>query len=79
MKTVSKQVFGGKKFLMIAVVDISVVSRGVVDVLDILGERDEEPLLEKNVELDELEVMLDEFVLEPFMLEVASGGRTEKV
>jgi len=79
MKTVSKQVFGGKKFLMIAVVDISVVSRGVVDVLDISGERDEEPLLEKNVELDELEVMLDEFVLEPFMLEVASGGRTEKV
>ena len=79
MKTVSKQVFGGKKFLMIAVVDISVVSRGMVDVLDISGERDEEPLLEKNVELDELEVMLDEFVLEPFMLEVASGGRTEKV
>ena len=79
MKTVSKQVFGGKKFLMIAVVDISVVSRGVVDVLDISGERDEEPLLEKNVELDELEVTLDEFVLEPFMLEVASGGRTEKV
>ena len=79
MKTVSKQVFGGKKFLMIAVVDISVVSRGVVDVLDISGERDEEPLLEKNVELDELEVMLDEFVLEPSMLEVASGGRTEKV
>ena len=79
MKTVSKQVFGGKKFLMIAVVDISVVSRGVVDVLDISGERDEEPLWEKNVELDELEVMLDEFVLEPFMLEVASGGRTEKV
>ena len=80
MKTVSKQVFGGKKFLMIAVVDISDVSRGVVpDVLDTSGEREEEPLLEKNVELDEFEVMLDEFVLEPFMLEVASGGRTEKV
>ena len=43
------------------------------------GEREEEPLLEKNVELDEFEVMLDELVLEPFILEVASGGRTEKV
>lgn len=79
MNTVSKQVFGGKKFLMIAVVDISDVSRGVPDVLDTSGEIEEEPLLEKNVELDEFEVMLDEFVLEPFILEVASGGRTEKV
>lgn len=79
MNTVSKQVFGGKKFLMIAVVDISDVSLGVVDVLDMSGEREEEPLLEKNVELDEFEVMFEEFVLEPFILEVASGGRTEKV
>lgn len=79
MNTVSKQVFGGKKFLMIAVVDISDVSRGVPDVLDTSGEREEEPLFEKNVEFDEFEVMLDEFVLEPFILEVASGGRTEKV
>ena len=79
MNTVSKQVFGGRKFLIIAVVDISEVSRGVVDVLDMSGERDEEPLLEKNVEFDEFEVMLDELVLELFMLEVASGGRTEKV
>ena len=79
MNTVSKQVFGGKKFLMIAVVDISDVRRGVPDVLDTSGEREEEPLFEKNVEFDEFEVMLDEFVLEPFILEVASGGRTEKV
>jgi len=79
MNTVSKQVLGGKKFLMIAVVDISDVNRGVVDVLDTSGEREEEPLLEKNVELDEFEVMLDELVLEPFILEVARGGSTEKV
>lgn len=79
MNTVSKQVFGGKKFLMIAVVDISDVSRGVPDVLDTSGEREDEPLFEKNVEFEELDVMLDEFVLEPFILEVASGGRTENV
>ena len=79
MNTVSKQVFGGKKFLMIAVVDISDVSRGVPDVLDTSGESEDEPLFEKNVEFEELDVMLDEFVLEPFILEVASGGRTENV
>ena len=62
-----------------AVVDISEVNLGVIEVLVASGERDEDPLLEKNVELEELEVMLDELVVEPFILEVASGGSTEKV
>ena len=62
-----------------AVVDISEVNLGVIEVLVASGERDEDPLLEKNVELEELEVMLEELVVEPFILEVASGGSTEKV
>ena len=64
MKTVSKQVFGGRKFLMMAVLDMS-------------GDREAEVEL-KKVELEELEVRLDELV-EPFWLEVARGGSTEKV
>ena len=79
MKTVSKQVLGGRKFRIMAVVDISEVNLGVIKVNVASGERDEDPLLEKNVELEELEVMLDELVVEPFILEVASGGSTEKV
>ena len=79
MKTVSKQVLGGRKFRIMAVVDISEVNLGVIEVLVASGERDEDPLLEKNVELEELEVMLEELVVEPFILEVASGGSTEKV
>ena len=62
-----------------AVVDISEVNLGVIEVLVASGERDEDPLLEKNVELEELEVKLEELVVEPFILEVASGGSTEKV